>query len=105
MLKDNVRVVLLNACYSETQAKAIVKEIDCAIGMSDEIRDNHAVAFAAEFYQALAYGRSVQVGFDLGLKRLTAEGVADAKQLVKLHKGKGIKPADIFLVGDTPVRP
>ena len=33
VLKDNVRVVVLNACYSGAQAKAIVKEIDCAIGM------------------------------------------------------------------------
>src|SRR5262249_20986673 len=56
VLKDNVRVVVLNACDSEPQAKAIVKEIDVAIGMSDAIDDELAIAFAAEFYQGLAYG-------------------------------------------------
>jgi hypothetical protein len=105
VLKDNVRVVLLNACYSAAQAKGIVKEIDCAVGMSDEIDDDDAIAFAAEFYQALAYGRSVQDAFDLGVNRLVNEGVADAKRLVKLHKRKGVKPAEIVLVGDTPVHP
>ncbi len=105
VLKDNVRVVLLNACYSEAQAKSIVKEIDCAIGMRDEIGDDHSIAFAAEFYQALAYGRSVQDGFDLGVHRLVGEGVAEAKQLVRLHKHKGVRPDEIVLVGDTAAPP
>ncbi len=105
VLKDNVRVVLLNACYSAAQAKAIVKEIDCAVGMSRAVKDDHAIAFAAEFYQALAYGRSVQEAFDLGVVRLLGEGVADAKELVKLHRRRGIKPADIILIGGTPDRP
>src|SRR5262249_2938194 len=99
VLKDNVRIVVLNACYSEAQAKAIVKQIDVAIGMNDAIGDDHAIAFAAEFYQGLAYGRSVQEAFDLGIVRLEGEGVANADQLVKLHKRKGVKPAEIFLVG------
>lgn len=105
VLKDNVRVVLLNACYSAAQAKAIVKEIDCAVGMSRAVQDDHAIAFAAEFYQALAYGRSVQEAFDLGVVRLVGEGVADAKQLVKLHKRKGVRPADVVLVGGPPAPP
>jgi hypothetical protein len=105
VLKDNVRVVVLNACYSATQAKAIVKEIDCAVGMSDPIDDDHAIAFAAEFYQALAFGRSVQEAFDLGVVRLHGEGVAVAERLVKLHKRRGVKPAEIVLVGDTPLPP
>lgn len=46
-LKDNVRVVLLNACDSAPQAEAIVNEIDFAVGMSDEINDDAAIAFAA----------------------------------------------------------
>jgi hypothetical protein len=105
VLKDNVRVVVLNACYSATQAKAIVKEIDCAVGMSDPIDDDHAIAFAAEFYQALAFGRSVQEAFDLGVVRLVGEGVADAEQLVKLHKRRGVKPAEIVLVVDNTLPP
>jgi hypothetical protein len=105
VLKDNVRVVVLNACYSEAQAEAIVKEIDCAIGMSAPIGDDHAIAFAAEFYQALGYGKSVQDAYDLGVVRLIGEGVADAKAMVRLHKRKGAKPAEIILVGADPASP
>jgi hypothetical protein len=105
VLKDNVRVVVLNACYSETQAEAIVREIDCAVGMSRAIQDDHAIAFAAEFYQGLAYGRSVQAAFDLGVVRLINEGVPDAGQLVKFHKRRGIKPAEVVLIGDAPLPP
>ncbi|MBV8234918.1 MAG: CHAT domain-containing protein [Acidimicrobiia bacterium] len=102
VLKDNVRVVVLNACYSGAQAKAIVKEIDCAIGMSAPIGDDHAIAFAAEFYQALGFEKSVQQAYDLGVVRLLGEGVADAKTLVKLHKRRGVNPAQIVLVGTQP---
>ena len=100
VLKDNVRVVVFNACHSEAQAKAVVRVIDCAVGMSRAIDDDHAIAFAAEFYQALGFGRSVQDAFDLGVARLMGEGVTNAKGLVKLHKRRGINPADLVLVGD-----
>lgn len=99
ILKDNVHVVVLNACYSEVQAQGIVKHIDCAIGMSDTIGDDHAIAFAAWFYEAMGYGKSVQDAFDLGVVRLIGEGVADARGLVKLHKRKGVNPSKIILVG------
>ena len=100
VLKDNVRVVVFNACHSEAQAKAVVRVIDSAVGMSRAIDDDHAIAFAAEFYQALGFGRSVQDAYDLGVTRLTGEGVANAKGLVKLRKRRGINPADLVLVGD-----
>jgi CHAT domain-containing protein len=57
VLKDNIRCVVLNACYSEQQAQAIAQHIDCVIGMSKAIGDVAAISFAAAFYQALGYGR------------------------------------------------
>ena len=101
VLKDNVRVVLLNACDSEPQAEAIVGVIDCAVGMSDEIKDDAAIVFAAAFYEALGYGRSVQDAFDLALVPLTDAG-AD-QSLAKLHKRRTVKPSEIILVN--PPRP
>jgi hypothetical protein len=100
VLKDKVRVVVLNACYSAPQAKGIVKEIDCAVGMSAPIGDKAAIAFAGEFYQALGFGRSVQEAFDLGVARLMAERVAKARSLARLHKRRGIDPARIILARD-----
>lgn len=98
-LKDNVRVVLLNACESAPQAEAIVSQIDCAVGMSDKIADAAAIAFAAAFYEALGYGRSVQTAFDLALVQLTCMGADQA--LAKLHKRRGVKPSEIILVNPT----
>ena len=48
-LRDNIRVVLLNACYSSSQAEAIASTIDCTIGMNKEIGDTAAIVFAASF--------------------------------------------------------
>lgn len=100
-LKDNVRVVVLNACDSAPQAKAIVSVIDCAVGMADEIDDDAAVAFAATFYEALGYGRSVQTAFDLALVQLS--GAGGDRSFAKLYKRRGIKPSDIVLID--PVSP
>lgn len=59
ILKDNMRCVLLNACYSEVQARGIAESIDCVVGMSRAILDKAAIDFAAGFYLGLGYGRSV----------------------------------------------
>ena len=77
LLKDNVRCVVLNACFSQTQAEAIAQHIDCVVGMSEEIGDTDARAFAAAFYEALAYGRSVRTAFDLGRNRIDLYGLKD----------------------------
>jgi len=75
VLKDNIRCVVLNACYSELQAQAIAKHIECVIGMSKALGDEAAISFAASFYQALAYGRDVKTAFDLGRLQINMEGL------------------------------
>jgi hypothetical protein len=66
VLKDNIRCVVLNACYSEKQALAIAQYIDYVIGMSRSISDNAAIDFATAFYQAVGYGRDLKTAFELG---------------------------------------
>jgi len=77
VLKDNIRCVVLNACYSEQQAQAIAKNIDCVIGMSKAIGDSAAISFAVAFYQALGYGRGVKTAFDLGCVQINLESLAE----------------------------
>lgn len=50
-LRGNIRCVVLNLCYSESQARAIVKHIDCVIGMNKAIGDSAAISFASAFYR------------------------------------------------------
>lgn len=69
-LKDNIRVVVLNACYAKDQAEALREIIDFTIGMNKTIGDQAAIVFAAHFYQALAFGRSVKIAYDLAKNQL-----------------------------------
>jgi tetratricopeptide (TPR) repeat protein len=67
ILKDNIRCVVLNACYSEVQAKAIARFIDVVVGTSAAIGDEDAISFASGFYRAISDGRNLQDAFDLGV--------------------------------------
>ena len=96
-LKDNIRVVLLNACFSRPQAEAITQEIDCAIGMQRAIGDAAAIIFAASFYRAIGWGRSVQDAFDQGTTALLLEGIPEDKTPVIVTR-KGMTAEAINLV-------
>jgi hypothetical protein len=93
VLKDNIRCVVLNACYSEIQANAIAGHIDCVIGMSSAIGDKSAISFATSFYQALGYGRNVKTAFDLGSIQINMEGLDD-QDIPKLV-AKKLDPCDV----------
>lgn len=62
-MKDNIKAVVLNACYSEIQAQAISRSIDYVVGMDNPINDKAAIAFATNFYSALSFGRSFPEAF------------------------------------------
>ena len=76
-MKDDIQVVVLNACYSQAQAEAITEVIDCAVGMKQEITNNAAITFASSFYRALAFGRSVKDAFEQGRTALLLEGIQE----------------------------
>lgn len=77
VMKGDVRTVVLNACYSRPQADAIVKHIDCAIGMKKAIGDRAATVFSASFYRGLGFGRSVRESFEQGRLALLLEGIPE----------------------------
>lgn len=66
LLSDQVECVLLNACYSQTQAEAIARHINYVIGMSKRIDDRAAIEFAVGFYDALGAGKSYKEAFKFG---------------------------------------
>lgn len=65
ILKDNLRVVVLNACFSKPQAEALTEIIDYTVGMNKAVGDKAAISFAGAFYQALAFDRTVTEAFEL----------------------------------------
>jgi hypothetical protein len=66
LFTEHVKCVVLNACYSEFQAKAIAQHIDYVIGMSQAIGDRAAIEFAVGFYDALGAGRNFEDAYKFG---------------------------------------
>ncbi|HEX7843970.1 MAG TPA: CHAT domain-containing protein [Kofleriaceae bacterium] len=62
----SVQLVVLNACFSEAQAQALLAHVGCVVGMVGRIRDDHARQFARGFYGGLAAGESVAVAIEHG---------------------------------------
>jgi hypothetical protein len=77
LLKDNLRCVVLNACYSQRQAEAIAQHIDCVVGMSTSIGDRAAITFAFAFYQAIGDGKDIKTAFRLGCSQIDLEGIGE----------------------------
>lgn len=97
-LRGRTRVVLLNACFSEEQARAIVASVDVVLGMSDTIADEAARLFAEHFYQALAYGKSVGTAFDLGVNALKMHAQFDADRTPVMIAAPGVDVANVTLI-------
>jgi len=74
---DQVACVVLNACYSKAQAKAIAKHIDRVICMKEAISDRAAIAFAVGFYQALGAGKNYDEAYKLGCVQIRLQGVPE----------------------------
>lgn len=98
-LKDNIRLVFLNACYSRDQAQALITSIDCVIGMKDSIYDDAATVFASSFYRAIGFGRSIREAFDQGRTALLLEGIPE-EDIPELLVKDGIDPSQVVLIGD-----
>lgn len=98
VLKDGIRVVVLNACFSEVQAKTIVEQIDFVVGMGDSIGDEAARVFSAAFYRGLAFGRTVRSAFELGINELKLAGLGAEDSTPQLLVRQGAD-ADAALVG------
>jgi esterase/lipase superfamily enzyme len=71
--------VVLNACYTNETAKALVPSVKCVVGMSRDFEDDAALAFAAGFYRGLArFGGDYRTAFKLGCAEIDLLGQPDA---------------------------
>jgi hypothetical protein len=77
LFTDEVNCVILNGCYSQTQANAIAEHIPYVIGMSDAISDRAAIEFSVGFYKALGAGRSIEFAYRLGCNAIQIEGIPE----------------------------
>jgi hypothetical protein len=92
LFTDEIECVLLNACYSATQADAIAEHIPFVVGMKRAIGDHAAIEFAIGFYDGLLAGRSVDFAFKLGCSAIQMEGIPE--HLTPALKQKQLKNLD-----------
>ncbi|MBD2609073.1 CHAT domain-containing protein [Scytonema hofmannii FACHB-248] len=104
LFAKDVECVLLNACYSEVQAKAIAQHIDYVIGMNEAIADKAALEFAVGFYDALARynpqsdgDSSIEFAFNVARSSILLAGVSGASIPV-LIKNPNLKPKDTTIL-------
>ncbi|MDJ0615982.1 MAG: pentapeptide repeat-containing protein [Calothrix sp. MO_192.B10] len=77
LVSQQVKCVVLNACYSETQAKSIAEHIQFVIGMNQAIGDEAAIAFAVGFYTAIGANRPIPEAYQFGCTQIQLEGIPE----------------------------
>ena len=76
LFSDSINCVVLNSCYSESQAQEIAKHIPYVIGMKSSVNDKAAIAFAVGFYTALGAGKDIPFAYKMGVVAIKLEGVS-----------------------------
>ncbi|MCP4695925.1 MAG: CHASE2 domain-containing protein [Gammaproteobacteria bacterium] len=86
LFAGSVECVVLNACYSEAQARAIARHIPWVIGMSAAISDTAALEFAVAFYDALGAGKPFEFAYKYACQSIRMAGIPEHLTPVLEHR-------------------
>lgn len=97
IFNSHVRVVVLNACLTDEQARGLSQVVDYAVGIETTIRDRAAIAFAGAFYLALSNKYSIPVAFKSAKAELRIQSMSHAEG-IKLFARRSTPPPkpDLF---------
>jgi len=91
-------LIMLNSCLSSGQLDRLVADVvPFAIGMTDEIEDGDAIAYAARFYANVANGQSIHAAHAAGRAALELGGLEGA-DLPTLAWADDVDPTTAVLV-------
>lgn len=108
---DGVTAVVLNACYTELQARALCQYVPCVVGTSAAIADNAAIAYSRSLYRALASGRSVANAHKQGVaafrrprtdgqaRDIVAARAAPLEDVARLLTRPDVDPERVYIAG------
>ena len=96
---SSVRLVVLSACHSDAQAKALLAHVDCVVGMSGSISDTAARSFAIGFYGGLGEREPVEMAYEQGRAAISLEGLPNDGG-PKLQVRAGVDAGRLVLVAD-----
>jgi hypothetical protein len=91
-----IRLVFLNAGFSKSQAEAISGVVDYTLGIDKGFGDAAAITFAAAFYGALAFKRSVGFAFESAKLELGLVNIPGA-DAPRLFVREGVERDEPFL--------
>jgi hypothetical protein len=100
---SSVKLVVLNACYSDMQADALLTHIDCVVGISGAIRDDAARSFAIGFYGGLGERESVAAAYKQGRAAISLEGLPDGER-PRLKVRAGVDATQLVLAATADPR-
>lgn len=95
--KGTIRLVVLNACFSSMLADLLIADIECVIGMDDEVSDDAAILFAQTFYGAMFDGATVADSFETSSAAVAAR-YHDETHVPQLKVKVGVDPTKLRLV-------
>ena len=95
LYSQHLRLVLLNACFTKTQARSIADVIDYSVGTGKGIGDKGSVAFAGAFYRALGFGKCIRDAFNSAKAELVLTRMPRT-QGIELFVRDGINEKDPF---------
>lgn len=101
-INRNLRLVVLNSCFSEAQAGALAESADAVIGMASSVPDATARSFATGLYMALGSGVDVAGAFKLALAQVMIADLSGV-QIPAMLVRAGIDPTTIQLLEVTSV--
>lgn len=97
IIREQLRLVVLNACLSASQAQAIATHIDVVVGMSNNVGDDAAIAFASGLYMALGTGLDVKSAFQLAVNAIGIDNFDNVREedIPKMFVRPGVEPSEI----------
>lgn len=100
VMGKGVKVVVLNSCFSASQAEEVTRYVDVAIGMRKGIGVDAAIQFSAAFYRALGFGKSVQQAFEEGLVGIEMFDLSES-QIPVLYQREGVDAGNLSILSET----
>ena len=88
LLSTNTQCVILNGCYLEDQAMAIVRHIDCLIAISQDLEEKTSISFLVELYYHLGLGIPTRKAFQVSRNRLLRGNLDEYQLPIILEKEK-----------------
>lgn len=103
-LFGHINCVILNSCFSESQARAISTVVPYTIGISGQIKDDLAIDFSVAFYDALSAKRNVKDAFSFGVNAVNSRLKIDVRgeivdyRSIDLSQGDSCKNRAVLIV-------